>query len=83
MPMAQLTEELVAQVLDLPEADRIDLAVRMLDSVDDEVSDTAVREAWLAECRRRIAESEAGVPGIPIAELWRELDERKRARTPG
>ncbi len=78
--MTRLTEELVAQVLELPEEDRISLAVRMLDSVEEDPSDVAVRSAWIEECRKRIAEIDAGLQCRPIEELWRKLDERRHAR---
>jgi hypothetical protein len=44
--------------------------------VEPEESPEDVQEAWLKESERRLAESGAGVPGIPAEEVWRRLEAR-------
>jgi putative addiction module component (TIGR02574 family) len=53
------TAALLEQVLSLPEHDRAELAMRLLESLDPEVQ-TDVDEAWAAEIERRCAAVDAG-----------------------
>jgi putative addiction module component (TIGR02574 family) len=65
--MDAATEKLFEQTLDLPPADRRDLAARLIDSLgigslEDEPTDTPeeIEAAWAAEIRRRIADIDSG-----------------------
>ena len=53
------TETLLAEVLDLPEPDRADVAARILESLDD-THDVGVDEAWARELERRCAAVDSG-----------------------
>jgi putative addiction module component (TIGR02574 family) len=53
------TEQLVAEVLDLPEQDRAEVAARILQSLD-ETQDDGVDEAWARELERRSAAVDSG-----------------------
>jgi putative addiction module component (TIGR02574 family) len=53
------TEQLLAEVLDLPEQDRAEVAARILESLDD-IHDAGVDEAWARELERRAAAVDSG-----------------------
>lgn len=53
------TEQLLAEVLDLPERDRADVAARILESLEDS-HDGDVDEAWARELERRSAAVDSG-----------------------
>src|SRR3954463_10917361 len=53
------TEQLVAEVLDLPEQDRAEVAARILESLE-ETQDADVDEAWARELERRGAAVDSG-----------------------
>jgi len=53
------TETLLEQVLSLPEPDRAEVAVRILESLEPQ-PDADVDEAWAAEIERRCAAVDAG-----------------------
>jgi putative addiction module component (TIGR02574 family) len=53
------TEQLLAEVLDLPEHDRAEVAARILESLED-VHDDGVDEAWARELERRSAAVDSG-----------------------
>jgi hypothetical protein len=59
------TEHLLAQALELPDADRADLAARLIASLDP-TTDSGAAEAWTKEVGRRIAELDSGqVENVP------------------
>jgi putative addiction module component (TIGR02574 family) len=63
------------EALQLPEHDRAELALRLLDSVGDPADQ--VEQAWIDEAKRRLAEIERGdVQTVP----WSEARERIFAR---
>jgi len=53
------TEQLLAEVLDLPESDRAEVAARILESLED-IRDNGVDEAWARELERRSAAVDSG-----------------------
>ena len=53
------TETLLAEVLDLPEQDRAEVAARILESLE-ETQDAGVDEAWARELERRAAAVDSG-----------------------
>lgn len=57
--MSQTVSELLNQVLALPEAERGDVAARIVESLDPTVN-TDVEAAWAEEIRRRIDEVRSG-----------------------
>lgn len=71
-------EQLAAVVLRLPDAERADLATRLLASLEPNVpqdSAAAVASAWESELDRREAELDADpCVGIPAAEVFRALE---------
>jgi putative addiction module component (TIGR02574 family) len=57
--MSLTTERILEDVLSLPEDQRAELAVRLLQSLDRE-SDPDTEEAWVTEIERRCAAVDAG-----------------------
>ena len=57
--MSLTTERILEDVLSLPEDQRAELAVRLLQSLDREI-DPDAEEAWVAEIERRCAAVDAG-----------------------
>jgi putative addiction module component (TIGR02574 family) len=53
------TKELLAEVLELPQQDRAEVAARILESLE-EIPDTDVDEAWALELERRAAAVDSG-----------------------
>lgn len=73
-PMAP--KDLFDAALALPPEERLELASKLLESVEDAPSEER-SAAWLAECDARIAAAESGAePSVP----WGEAYERLRAR---
>ena len=69
--MSGQAQRLLDEALQLPEQDRAELALRLLDSVG-EPTDQVERE-WIEEAKRRLAEVERGdVQTVP----WSEARER-------
>lgn len=62
--------KLLADALALPEAEREDLAAKLLDSLEPPPGISIEDES---ELRRRAQEARDGVPGIPWSELRRSL----------
>lgn len=62
--------KLLADALELPEAEREDLAARLLDSVEPPPGISIEDEA---EIRRRAHQARDGVAGIPWSEVKRDL----------
>jgi putative addiction module component (TIGR02574 family) len=81
--MTAEAKKVLDEALALPPDERPDVAVTLLESLD-EVDDEAAEQAWSEEIRRRIQEVESGaVQTIPWSEARRRLltlrDARKRA----
>jgi putative addiction module component (TIGR02574 family) len=71
--MNAATQQLLAQALALPEAERADLAAELIGSLDAQVDDDA-QQQWTKEIERRIAELDAGtVTTVPWTEIRRRL----------
>lgn len=69
--MTERASELLGQALQLPEAERADLADRLYESLTTApFADDEIRAAWVAEIYRRAAASDAGLPSIPLEEAW-------------
>jgi putative addiction module component (TIGR02574 family) len=76
--MTDIALRLKDELLRLPEADRVELARVLWDSLDQE-SVEAAEIAWEAELNRRFAEIEAGAAsGRPAKEVFDELQQRYR-----
>ncbi len=58
--MGVLIEDITETALSLPMADRAVLADRLVESLDEREDAEAVREAWITEIRRRVAEVKSG-----------------------
>lgn len=75
--MTQTAEKILSEAMKLNEAERIELAERLLDNVDSE-KDSDYSQAWEAEIRERERQLDSGeVQAIP----WEEV--RKMMRTDG
>ncbi|MEZ4365023.1 MAG: addiction module protein [Kofleriaceae bacterium] len=73
------TAKLRAEALALPEDDRLDLAAELVASVHDGMT-PEWEAAWVAECRRRVAQVDAGeVTPIPADEVMENLRARLAA----
>lgn len=67
------TAELLREALELGPSERAELAVSLIDSLDDE-TESDLERSWGDEIRRRLDELERGeVHAIPWAELRRRL----------
>ena len=74
-------KQLEAEALELPSAERAQLAKTLLASLRDEKGDVpaVVERAWDMEIRRRLAELDAGTAElIPAEEVFAELRARPR-----
>ena len=78
-------ETIEAQVLKWPAAQRVDLAEKLLASVDDFASEE-LRAAWDAELEQRMADLRVEPEGIPAAQVMaqarKKLDEARRLSSP-
>lgn len=71
--MTLTAEQITAAALALPEGDRQDLLVQLMDSLD-APPDEGYEQAWADEIKRRIDDMESGrEKGIPWAEVRRKL----------
>ena len=71
--MSSVADDVMAQALQLSEEKRGELADRLIESLHrppDGSTPEEIKAAWTAECRRRMAASDAGEPGIPLEEAW-------------
>jgi putative addiction module component (TIGR02574 family) len=76
--MTRAVEVLYEQASQLPEADRAELAGKLLESIE-EPADDGVEEAWSAEIERRLADYRAGrVKTIPWSEVRAQLHRADR-----
>jgi len=74
--MTHQTDEIFASALRLSEAERIELAVRLIDSVDPLV-ESDVEQAWDIEIQRRLEEIRTGqAKAIPWLEARRMIMEK-------
>lgn len=74
-------ERIEVEALSLPVQDRAHLAHRLLESLDEDVTETPaeVERAWEEEIQRRLAELEAGTAElIPAEQVFAELRARNR-----
>ena len=73
--MSSNLDELTADAMKLPLRDRVQLAQRLVSTIDDEVeSDTEA--LWFAEAERRLEELRSGkVQGIPAEDVFRSARE--------
>ncbi len=58
--MSQTPIRLLNEALELPPAERGRIAAELIDSLDAETEDAAVREAWSSELERRLQDIESG-----------------------
>lgn len=73
--MSSNARRLLDEALQLPDDDRAELALRLLDSIGEPADE--VERAWIAEAKHRLAEIERGdVQTVP----WAEARERIFAR---
>jgi len=73
--MSSNLDQLTADALKLPLRDRVQLAQRLVSTLDDEV-DAGAEELWLAEGERRLEELRSGkVRGIDSNEAFRTARE--------
>jgi putative addiction module component (TIGR02574 family) len=75
--MRRSVDEIEAEALNLPEADRARLFERLLLSFDEAAPHDEVSQAWVEEAARRDEAMESGEePGIPAEEVFRKLRTR-------
>lgn len=73
--MSNNLDELTADAMKLPLRDRVQLAQRLVSSIDDEV-ETDTEALWFAEAERRLEELRSGsVEGIDSDEAFRTARE--------
>jgi putative addiction module component (TIGR02574 family) len=71
--MSKKSERVLEDALTLPPDERVDVAVALMDSLNEQ-EDEGVEEAWAKEIERRIQEVESGaVKTIPWADVRRRL----------
>ena len=74
--MPRKTKDLIEQALDLPLAERAELARRLLDSLED-ISEEESDALWAVEAERRYADFKAGkIKAIPAEEVFARLRTR-------
>ena len=73
--MAETLDRLKAQVLSMPEDDRVDLLNALVDSIHE---DRGLSEAWMEEIRRRRAQVASGeVELLDEDEMFAEIEARR------
>ena len=78
--MTERANQLLAEVLRLPPAERVEFAERILESFDDPQR-RALDAEWAAEIERRIAAYERGeVTAIPAEEVFAAINQRGHGR---
>lgn len=76
--MARRLTDIVAEALELPIADRAELATQLLDSLED-ISEEESDALWAEEAERRYSEYKAGnIKAIPADEVFARLRARQR-----
>ena len=75
--MAPSTQQLLKDALQLPDQQRAELVVELLDSLPPAESGQVRSEAaWLAEIDRRARAAQAGVPGVAWEEVRKQVLDR-------
>ena len=75
--MAPSTQQLLKDALQLPDQQRAELVVELLDSLPPAESGQVRSEAaWLAEIERRARAAQAGVPGVAWEEVRKQVLDR-------
>ena len=73
--MGSNLDQLTADAMKLPLRDRVQLAQRLVSTLDDEV-ESNTEELWFAEAERRLEELRGGkVQGVPAEEAFRNARE--------
>ncbi|MFY9621555.1 MAG: addiction module protein [Pyrinomonadaceae bacterium] len=76
--MSSNLDQLTADAMKLPLRDRVQLARRLVSTLDDEV-ETGTEELWFAEVERRLEELHSGrVEGIDSGEAFRSAREASK-----
>lgn len=65
--------DVIAAALKLSEAERLDVAQRLLESVDGSPPDPSAGEAWSKEIASRLARADAGARRVPWEEARRRI----------
>jgi len=69
-------ERLLEAALNLPDAERAELAAILTDSIGGKSSDAEIDAAWIAEAKRRLEDIRSGrSQTVPWEEVERELEE--------
>jgi putative addiction module component (TIGR02574 family) len=69
-------ERVLEAALDLPDAERAELAAILTDSIGDGAPDVEIEAAWIAEAKRRLADIRSGKSEtVAWEDVERELDE--------
>ena len=72
--MAPSTQQLLKDALQLPDQQRAELVVELLDSLPPaELGQTRSDTEWLAEINRRALAAQAGVPGVTWEEARKQV----------
>lgn len=73
--MSSNLDEITADAMKLPLKERVQLAQRLVSTIDEEV-ETDVEALWFAEAERRLEELRSGkVQGIPVEDVFRNARE--------
>lgn len=79
--MTDRAAQLVDQALKLTQAERAEIAARLLETLDpDSASEDSVDAAWAPEIRRRAERVLDGEPGVPWPEAKARILEKLRQR---
>lgn len=74
--MTAEAERVLEAALDLPDAERAELAAILTDSIGDGAPDVEIEAAWIAEAKRRLADIRSGKSEtVAWEDVERELDE--------
>ncbi len=80
--MTRTAELLLRDALDLDEAERAEMAVALLESLESQVDQRAIEEAWREEVRRRVEAIDSGqVELVPWEEVRDQLFARLNERS--
>ena len=75
--MAPSTQQLLKDALQLPDQERAELVVELLDSLPPALAGQDLSDAqWLAEIERRARAAQAGAPGITWEEARKQVLDR-------
>ena len=80
--MTKTAEALLRDALDLDEQPRADMAVALLESLEPNVDEAEIEQAWRQEVQRRIAAADSGQAElIPWEEVRNQLFSRLNERS--